>query len=131
MSTTEKFPHYYKNVEDLKEIDVYRVLQLFNVTNPCVQHAVKKLLVTGARGTKDQSMDIAEAIASLCRWQEMYTEDNPQPVVTTLTPEQSKQEVENYILRTAPANVIVEEVTKDDHIGLLNKINNLYKQVAK
>lgn len=36
--------HYFKNVEHLKTVDVYRVLDLFNVTNPCVQHAIKKLL---------------------------------------------------------------------------------------
>jgi hypothetical protein len=29
----------------LTHIDVYRVLKLYNVTDPCLQHAVKKLLV--------------------------------------------------------------------------------------
>ena len=39
--------HYFKDVTHLKTIDVYRVLDLFGVLNPCVQHAVKKLLCSG------------------------------------------------------------------------------------
>jgi len=68
--------HYYKNVAHLSEVDVYRVLELFEVTDPCIQHALKKLLVTGGRaGGKDRSSDVREAIYSLERWQEMRTED--------------------------------------------------------
>src|SRR5580693_885361 len=74
---SNKHSHYYKNVEHLKEIDVYRVLQLFNVTDPCVQHAIKKLLVAGRRGAgKDVSKDVQEAIDSLMRWQDMRNEEN-------------------------------------------------------
>lgn len=70
-----KHSHYHKDVRGLDFIDVYRVLQLFNVTDPCVQHAVKKLLVAGGRGAgKDISKDIQEAIDSLVRWQEMQKE---------------------------------------------------------
>lgn len=58
-----KHSHYFKSVEGLKDIDVYRVLQLFNVTDPCLQHTVKKLLVAGGRGGgKDITRDIQEAI---------------------------------------------------------------------
>jgi hypothetical protein len=68
--------HYFKNVAKLKYIDVYRVLSLFNVTDPCIQHAVKKLLVAGGRGAgKDVSKDIQESIDSLVRWQEMQKEN--------------------------------------------------------
>jgi len=67
--------HYFKNVEHLKTIDVYRVLDLFGVTNPCVQHAVKKLLCSGTRGVKDERRDIEEAVSSLVRCLEMQTED--------------------------------------------------------
>ena len=67
--------HYFKNVEHLKWIDVYRVLVLFGVTNPCLQHAIKKLLCAGQRGVKDQKQDVQEAIASLVRYLEMQTED--------------------------------------------------------
>lgn len=68
--------HYFKCVSGLEYIDVYRVLQLFNVTDPCIQHALKKLLVAGGRGAgKDISQDIKEAIDSLDRWQEMRAEE--------------------------------------------------------
>lgn len=72
-----KHSHYYKDVSHLDHIDVYRVLQLFNVTDPCLQHAIKKLLVAGGRGAgKDVSHDIQEAIDSLLRVQEMEREDS-------------------------------------------------------
>lgn len=71
-----KHPHYHKNVEHLTTIDVYRVLKLFNVTDPCLQHAIKKLLVAGGRGAgKDITRDIVEAIDSLKRSLEMMKED--------------------------------------------------------
>ncbi len=68
--------HYFKNVTTLDDVDVYRVLTLFAVTDPCIQHAVKKLLVAGGRGAgKDITRDIQEAIDSLERWKEMRVED--------------------------------------------------------
>lgn len=71
-----KYPHYFKDVSHLESIDVYRVLDLFNVTDPAIAHAVKKLLVTGKRGAKDQQTDLKEAIDSLQRKLEMLVEDN-------------------------------------------------------
>lgn len=72
----KKHNHYHKSVKGLEYIDVYRVIRLFNVTDPCMQHALKKLLVAGGRGAgKDVHEDIQEAIDSLKRWQEMQTED--------------------------------------------------------
>ena len=67
--------HYFKDVSSLKHIDVYRVLDLFGVSNPCVQHAVKKLLCSGQRGVKDERRDVEEAVSSLVRYLEMQTED--------------------------------------------------------
>jgi hypothetical protein len=68
--------HYFKSVKHLDEIDVYRVLDLFEVTDPCIQHTVKKLLVAGGRGAgKGFDKDIQEAIDSLKRLQVMRSED--------------------------------------------------------
>lgn len=68
--------HYFKNVQHLKTIDVYRVLELFEVSDPCIQHAIKKLLVAGGRGAgKTLDKDVKEAIDSLKRYQEMRQED--------------------------------------------------------
>ena len=72
-----KHSHYYKDVSHLKDIDVYRVLKLFNVTDPCVQHAVKKLLVAGGRGAgKDIERDLREAADSINRALQMIAEDD-------------------------------------------------------
>lgn len=71
-----KYSHYFKDVTKYTHIDVYRVLELFGVSDPCVQHAVKKLLVAGGRGNKDMEKDIKEAIVSLQRWEQMRYEDS-------------------------------------------------------
>lgn len=72
----KSYNHYFKDVSNLKFIDVYRVLDLFAVEHPCIQHAVKKLLCAGQRGSKNRDKDIQEAIDSLLRYQEMRSEDN-------------------------------------------------------
>lgn len=72
-----KHPHYYKDVSNLNEVDVYRVLKLFNVTDQAIGHAIKKLLVAGGRGAKDISKDVQEAIDTLERWKEIQAEDAP------------------------------------------------------
>lgn len=74
-STEKKHSHYFKDVSNLLEIDVYRVLKLFDVTDPCIQHAVKKLLCAGGSGVKDVDKDVHEAIDSLLRYEEMRKED--------------------------------------------------------
>jgi len=52
------------------------VLLLLGVTDPCLQHAIKKLLVAGGRGGgKDITRDIQDAIDTLLRWQEMRKEE--------------------------------------------------------
>jgi hypothetical protein len=48
-------------------IDVYDVLDAFDVSNPATAHALKKLLCTGSRGVKDWETDLQEAIDSLER----------------------------------------------------------------
>lgn len=71
----KKHNHYFKNVKHLEYLDVYRVLDLFEVVDPCIQHAIKKLLCAGMRGAKNQPQDVQEAIDSLVRYQEMRKED--------------------------------------------------------
>jgi len=71
----KKHAHYFKDVAHLEEVDVYRVLRLFEVTDPCLQHAIKKLLVAGGRGAKDMDKDVSEAIDTLKRLQLMRRED--------------------------------------------------------
>lgn len=71
MSLSEKYPNYYKPVGELTEIDVYAVHYLFDIQDPsgCVQHASKKLLLSGVRtGGKSAYKDIKEARDTLTRW---------------------------------------------------------------
>ena len=71
-----KHLHYFKDVTYLNVVDVYRVLQLFAVTDPCLQHAIKKLLVAGGRGAgKSIEKDVREAVDTLNRWLQMRAED--------------------------------------------------------
>lgn len=70
-----KYNHYYKNVEFLEFIDIYRILQLYEINHPCLQHAIKKLLCAGKRGGKNEKKDVQEAIDTLRRWIAMTEED--------------------------------------------------------
>lgn len=54
-------------------LDVYDVLAAWDVRNPAVQHAVKKLLQPGTRGHKDKLTDLREAFASIERAIELET----------------------------------------------------------
>jgi hypothetical protein len=57
-------------------VDVYDVLRAFSVTDPAIQHAVKKLLCTGIRGHKDSRQDLEEAIQSIERaWDVVKTDE--------------------------------------------------------
>lgn len=72
--TDRKHSHYF-HACPYDQIDVYRVLLVFGVTDPCLQHAAKKLLKAGGRGQKDAGQDVQEAIDTLRRWQEMRAEE--------------------------------------------------------
>jgi hypothetical protein len=56
-------------------IDVYRVIELFEVTHPALQHALKKILAAVNRGAKDWERDVREAVDSLHRALQMRAED--------------------------------------------------------
>jgi hypothetical protein len=73
--TERKHSHYFKSVEGYDTIDVYRVIELFGITDPCIAHALKKLAVTGGRGSKSIERDVQDVIDTLTRWQEMRRED--------------------------------------------------------
>lgn len=67
---------YIVDISKYNKLDIYRILSLYNVTDPCLQHSIKKLLCAGKRGVKNQTQDINEAILSLKRFLEMQGEDN-------------------------------------------------------
>lgn len=51
-------------------VDVYRVLTAFNIVEPELQHALKKLLCLGIRGKGDYNQDLSEAVLSLDKMRE-------------------------------------------------------------
>lgn len=69
------YPHYHKDVSHLQTVDVYRVLELFGVTEHTIGHAIKKLLCAGVRGAKDSEKDVREAVDTLNRHLQMKAED--------------------------------------------------------
>lgn len=78
----EKYPQYFRSVMGITHLDVYGVHQLFNVQDPsgCIQHASKKLLLSGVRtGGKSAYKDIKEARDTLNRWLELNAnQDTPE-----------------------------------------------------
>lgn len=67
--------HYRYEYQGVK-LDPYRILQVYDITHPAHQHAIKKLLRAG-RSIKDTRRDVAEVILALQRWLEMMDEDMP------------------------------------------------------
>ena len=66
--SADAYDHYNKSIlgKDGTKIivDVYRVLDAFNVTNPQLQHIVKKALCAGQRGHKDYLRDLQDIVDS-------------------------------------------------------------------
>lgn len=63
---------YLRDVQLINgKIDVYAVLEAFQVTCPARQHAIKKLLCSGIRGKGDVNQDLTEALQAVERAIEM------------------------------------------------------------
>lgn len=72
----QKHAHYFRDVSHLTKLDVYRITDLFTITDHALAHALKKTLAAGLRGAgKSAEQDVQEAIDSLVRWQEMQAEN--------------------------------------------------------
>lgn len=72
--TDQPHAHYYRNCP-YPQIDVYRVLELFSVTDPVLAHIAKKALCAGGRGHKDFRQDVQDILDSAKRRLEMLNED--------------------------------------------------------
>lgn len=64
----------YQKTIRTEVVDVYDVLNAFNVTCPGLQHAIKKMLMPGLRGDKSRMQDLVEAHSALSRAIEMENE---------------------------------------------------------
>ncbi len=56
-------------------IGVYDVLQAFEVTNPALQHLIKKALFAGLRGHKYREQDLSEILESAKRAIELESKE--------------------------------------------------------
>lgn len=75
---TDKHAHYFHDVRHLDKIDIYRMIELLQITSPSLAHSFKKIAAAGKRGAKNQEQDVQEAIDSLERWKQMRAEDQKQ-----------------------------------------------------
>lgn len=66
-ATVNKYTRDCKGVQ----VDVYDVLQAFDVTNPALQHLIKKALCVGIRGHKTKQQDLQDIIDSAIRAKEL------------------------------------------------------------
>ena len=62
---------YNREIKPNVFVDVYDVLKAFNVTNPALQHMVKKALAVGQRGHKNADEDYQDIIDSAIRAKEL------------------------------------------------------------
>ena len=61
---------YTKTIRGVS-VDVYDVLQAWSVSNPALQHLIKKALQCGQRGHKDNAQDLQDIIDSAIRAKEL------------------------------------------------------------
>ena len=73
-----KHNHYFIPVADLEYIDVYHLCRRADVqdTSGATHHALKKLLFSGKRGSKDRIKDLTEAVDTLQRLIEIERLEN-------------------------------------------------------
>lgn len=62
---------YLREIKPGVFIDVYDVLQAFEVKNPALQHLIKKALQAGNRGHKNLETDLQDIIDSAIRAKEL------------------------------------------------------------
>jgi hypothetical protein len=67
---------YMREVKPGVWVDVYDLLKAFDVSDPCLQHLIKKALAAGKRGHKDALTDYKDILDSAKRALELYKEWN-------------------------------------------------------
>ena len=71
---SEKHNHYFRDCP-YDKIDVYRIIDIFEITDPAAQHILKKCIATGKRGHKDEERDWQDIVDSAQRRLQMLAED--------------------------------------------------------
>ena len=65
---------YQREIKPGIWVDVYDVLQAWEVSNPALQHLIKKALQPGQRGHKNKCQDMDDIVASALRAKELESE---------------------------------------------------------
>nr|DAE49061.1 MAG TPA: hypothetical protein [Caudoviricetes sp.] len=65
---------YLREIKPGIFVDVYDVLMAWNVTNPALQHLIKKALQAGERGHKSREQDLQDIIDSAIRARELESQ---------------------------------------------------------
>ena len=73
--TDRKHSHYFRPFP-YDNIDIYRFLEVFDVTCPVAQHIINKAVATGKRGHKDLQRDWQDIVDSAQRKLEMLREND-------------------------------------------------------
>ena len=115
-----KYGHYFKDVSHLNKVDVYRVIDLWQITDPALQHALKKVLAAGKRGAKNQAQDVDEAIDSLVRWKEMQAEN--ELAVDTVGSESPLTSHQSVLTLTRKSHTGVLRGTKTNTVQPVKKV---------
>ena len=56
---------YLREIKPGVNVDVYDILRAYQVYDPAIQHAIKKLLMPGQRGHKSRLTDLKEALEGI------------------------------------------------------------------
>ena len=75
LSEKQGNPKYNREIKQGVSVDVYDVLKAFDVTNPALQHLIKKALACGNRGHKDLMTDHKDIIDSAVRAKQLAESD--------------------------------------------------------
>ena len=98
------------------EVDVYDVLEAFNVTCPALQHLIKKALCVGIRGHKDESQDLQDILDSANRAIDLAADRADGEILDFIAEEESR------------INIVAGEVSADQIIGRTVRISSLTKE---
>lgn len=68
-----EYPHYRKDIRKFSILDIYLLCHLYEVDDKSgvIHHAIKKLLASGKRGSKNANKDKLEVLVTLLRGYEL------------------------------------------------------------
>ncbi|GGO89196.1 hypothetical protein GCM10011348_46380 [Marinobacterium nitratireducens] len=72
INTSTPKSKYHRQIAPGVWVDVYDVIDAFDVTCPALQHLIKKALAPGRRGHKDTEQDLRDIIVSADRALELH-----------------------------------------------------------